>query len=366
MLEALLNDYKYPHKNTLTSIAEIVLFPTRTLFGYRTVQYDPSNQEFKEEDQKCNNVFFRILMLPVSIVLIPITVIACIVKALDSEVKKVHGLFLSEKNLKPYFKGMVEIHDVVTGYIGTDRKYQFSNRIKLMSGEKLKITPDDFYLSVTINSVNSKSEYVFPSSLFTQAKKGNQVRFYFDDKLYDLRMKEGMEDQIKEIHENLKEDPLLDLGFYQYEKDIPPNYFKWFFYAHWHIYLSPEAKRIRTDAPGILPVNFQQLSRATPTLTAAEAYYNESDLLFNINVSGFHKDEIDIIFDKHTLYVYAYHRKEKQMSEYQQFGESKISERICCFCNIVRSKIDPKSLDFEKTSTKIEDGILTIQLFAKK
>ncbi len=368
MLEVLFNNYRYPNKNACTSAIEEILLPTCTLFGYKTVQYDPSNQEFKEEDQKCNNVFFRILMLPVSVVLIPITVIACIVKALDPEVKKVHALYQERKNLKPDFKGIVEIEQNSFGYLGADKVHHFSDRIKLMNRKNLKTSVTDFYCEVSISTSTPKSirREVLPSSLFIQAKVGNQLRFLYDDKLWELDIKTGTEEYLKQNAIAVSKKDMI----FGYNEDVPEDYVPWV-HCGCTIFLSPEAKKITIGRDGIHPLDFDSLTCYSGSPGDAGVHLSEhenGDAKVIVDVPGSKQEDIDLILDKNFFYIYAT-SSEPELLNREQYVKMPTHEpppHIFAVINFAKYEISPQSLDLEKTSTKLENGRLTIQFFAKK
>ena len=98
MIEGALNKYLYNDKTCLVSVADSLLTPTRDMLGYKTIQvYDAAKGVVvKEEDVKSQDLCYRILLIPVALVLLPITFIVCVLKLLCTEAQRVHNLYLGK------------------------------------------------------------------------------------------------------------------------------------------------------------------------------------------------------------------------------------------------------------------------------
>ena len=85
MVNKILICYAYQDKPTLLKIADAILYPTRALLGGKTIEYDPNKNSFREEDAKVTSLFLKIILALVAIPLLPITLIACLIKSAVKE-----------------------------------------------------------------------------------------------------------------------------------------------------------------------------------------------------------------------------------------------------------------------------------------
>lgn len=363
MLEALLTEYRYPNKNVGTSVADMILLPMRSTCGQWTVHYDPANQSFKE-DQKTRILFFRIVMLPVSVILSPVALIACIIKVLDSELRKINALY--QNRFIPQITGEIELREQTTGYLGNDNTFHFSERIKLPNGKNLIVSPKDFYCRIGITSAqfDSSRDMEFPSSLFSQAKEGNKLRFYLDDVPWELNIKVGFEKVLKNISKKV----LLNDGQFLYDQDIPENYRPWFSRGC-QIVLSPAAKKITIGKEGIDSLNYEGLTilRGEPELAAASLLKSDKgELTFILEVPGYSSEDIDLILDNNVFYMYAKRTWPSSKSKTSQMEINKLPSHIYFLYNLNKLKMELSQLDFERTSTYRENGRLFIRFPTKK
>ena len=87
-MSCILNCHSYPEKNGITTLSDALLWPTRTLLGYRHYEWNPKSGGVKPTqslDCKCLDVFLKFLLIPLVLVLLPITFIAVCIKACDFE-----------------------------------------------------------------------------------------------------------------------------------------------------------------------------------------------------------------------------------------------------------------------------------------
>ena len=388
MMEAILVDYQYPDKSSLTAAADLVLFPVRTLFEYKTILYDPS-APFKKEDEKCRNIFLKIIMAAVSLVLLPLILIAALIKYLDPQTKKVHESYQQKLNSKgmpaqasvqapiqienakkPDVEGKIEFKVRGTGELGSDQKFNFATRMRLISGENLKTSPKDFYCEMsafpeTLKEYAIGSTLYLPSSLFTQGRVGNQLKFYWDDKLCFLDLEKDTEAQLKFVEEHIR----YKAEVFVFEEDVPGDYTYWC-KINFSRHLSPEAKKIPIGALGTVPLDFEELPEVDPDPDELRGFFYQHtkslSLLLVFQLSGCNKDDIHIILDQKILYVYA--KPYFPKIDRNQFNLAYINapSELFTYMNIAE-QVDPQSLDLAKTSAKLgDDGYLTLELFIQE
>lgn len=96
VLDKVLNNYQFENKSCLLKVVDAILSPTRQLMGAKTVHYDSQSKNFREEDLKSKNVFYKIVLLPAALLLIPVTLVACLIKVLEGSTQKIHLLYQSK------------------------------------------------------------------------------------------------------------------------------------------------------------------------------------------------------------------------------------------------------------------------------
>lgn len=94
MLEKYLNNYVYADKQFAIKVADGIISVTTYAFGWgKTVEYNSPNKTYRVKDEVAVRLFYRILTVPVAILLLPITFIACIIKSCDSKNTAIHNGF---------------------------------------------------------------------------------------------------------------------------------------------------------------------------------------------------------------------------------------------------------------------------------
>lgn len=93
------------------------------------------------------------------------------------------------------FKGPIKRQEInfysgKANFIGGDVKYQFGKTIRLINGEPLKVHPKDHYCDLEASHEPANTRFQeLPSSLFSQARYGDQVVFIRNETLYVLTLK---------------------------------------------------------------------------------------------------------------------------------------------------------------------------------
>lgn len=103
MLESVLNIYDYKDKSCLTSLADTILYPaSRTFCGKRFIYFSDTNSFIRHDDEKAHSIFFRIISAIVAIILLPLALLASIIKGCNQQNRSVHESYLEvEKNQQP-------------------------------------------------------------------------------------------------------------------------------------------------------------------------------------------------------------------------------------------------------------------------
>ena len=68
----------------MTDFADTVLWPTRHVLGYKNINLEIDSKN-PEEVLVCQNIFVRIILIPVALLLLPLSLLALGVKWLDSK-----------------------------------------------------------------------------------------------------------------------------------------------------------------------------------------------------------------------------------------------------------------------------------------
>lgn len=214
----------------------------------------------------------------------------------------------------PIKDGGIRLFKRTANYIGYDKKYQFSNTIRLINGEPLKISPKDFYCDVEMTKEPTGSRYQeLPSCLFSQARIGNKVCFVRDGTLHiltldstiDRRGKKHFFDGCLRAAARAASD---SMAVFRYDEDIPDDYFEWYSGIP-KIYLSPFTQRIQLGVPGTIPLDFGELY-ALPSREDARVLAERcSKELYTLVLEACGQPPITILLDGRRLMVLIDHSK---------------------------------------------------------
>lgn len=187
----------------------------------------------------------------------------------DKPSKPIAPVTATPKESLKKFVGEVFINSNATGYVGRDRKYSFGKRIKLENGKPLQVSPRDYYFNVTIKEGTKVFETMLPSSLFSQCRVGNEVRFFYGNTFYQLSLAPFSMGERKKSFDDCQRHLIEGFRFFfsefVYECDISENYFKWDERAL--VALSPQSKRIEIGKVGVAHLDFNSLHRISSDLT---------------------------------------------------------------------------------------------------
>lgn len=90
-MSSILDHHFYFEKNCITELCDVVLWPTYTVLGGRSYNWYEPNKVVKNRidtfdiDCRCFGVFLKMLLIPVVLILLPLTFVAICIKACDPE-----------------------------------------------------------------------------------------------------------------------------------------------------------------------------------------------------------------------------------------------------------------------------------------
>jgi hypothetical protein len=211
-------------------------------------------------------------------------------------------------------EGKISIASRSTGLLGRDGQYSFGKTIQLKNGNFLQVNPQDFTCLVNITIKEKTICTNLPSSLFQQAREGNQIFYTRDGKNYCLELSpcinpDGMEVSFDACLKELESDFKVDSIEFLYTNDVPEDYFHWT-PGIFPIFLSPQTKRIEVGKQGVKTLAFEELKNfgCYSRSIAVFAYsYTENNIHYELVVCG--RPHIDLLIDRKYLYVYIWGSK---------------------------------------------------------
>lgn len=92
MLESVLNIYyRYPEKKCLTKFADAILYPTSYTFCGKRYDFVSSDKKFvRIEDEKSHSLFIKVILAVTTVLILPLTLIACVIKLTDKQNRELH------------------------------------------------------------------------------------------------------------------------------------------------------------------------------------------------------------------------------------------------------------------------------------
>lgn len=139
------------------------------------------------------------------------------------EFNKAGCLEITIFNKRPDFKESVMIA-TNSWPIDRDEKFQFNKRLKWADGTSISVGPTDRYIlfyNTNLQLLDAKGnisdKFVLPSSMFIGCKEGATLRFFLDDKLYELTLEQGHKNGFEEVLENALKNQFCD---FHYKEDI--------------------------------------------------------------------------------------------------------------------------------------------------
>jgi hypothetical protein len=226
-----------------------------------------------------------------------------------------------------------------TGYIGSDKSYQFSEHLKDRKQHQIIPGAEDFYVPIKIFKIEYKDplivriiEFVLkkiffflqpdgskevdivnlttlPSNLFYGAKEGERIRFYYDDRPIDLSLKQNanpdmydnFDDSFNQLQQNVKNE-----GYFWSEIDIPNGML-----VYGKKKLSADA-RFYTKEKGCIPLTEEdllQFNAFKPTVLLSYSEYENGKIEFD--APGLKEGDFKILIDRRLIIIIAHNDRGK-------------------------------------------------------
>ena len=271
-------------------------------------------------------------------------------------------------------KGTIHIAWRTTYYIGRDQSFSFATTIQLLSGDFLKVNPNDRIHRCVINIPNQQpKEIELPSSLFSQACIDNQLWFILENHLYVLTLTPFLHQYITGRIEEVSVDECLKTGkqelnystnrFFD-DEDVPLDYYQWGKNLFAGVYLSPQAKYIELGTDNVVPLNSSRLQPISSDLPSPKILWQgEKKYEYCVKLAACGKPRIDIVYDQNLLHIHLLHRDmAERFPDLKKTGYITLRSELPMELFLVGSLYRPKkAVDVDRIKASLDDtGILTI------
>lgn len=271
-----------------------------------------------------------------------------------------------EGEKEPVIEGKVWIESKLSGLIGSDGKCRFGKTLQLTNEQFLKVAATDFYVDAAIhyNGDRMSVREWFPSSLFAQARQGDQIRFRRDGKLYHLTLAPSSHDKTLSFDDalaNVEDHKRKSLTEFIDTEDVPASYKPW----GKRIFLSPETRQVVVGQKGLQPIDLDALQvpkvSQNPNLKQICTIPGQK---VKYQLFAYGQSTVTILVDRHHLYVNTvceFIKPEGDSPIFQELRKCPDGGKTEYFFHGLLV-VDGEKVDTENIEAALSDGTLTINI----